>query len=151
MQSNNSDVINIIKKIIYLNDIFVNYSLIKWDINKLLAERIDYDFILESDKYNRWMLFRISDFGKYQKVVIWLNFLDVPKAANFDLQVYFYSNLNIHNVEQRLRFGSAKTHDFAEGLQYVLNYIMSKLDLNGKLIFEGKYWIDFPFDWHEYK
>lgn len=43
MQSNNSDVINIIKKIIYLNDIFVNYSLIKWDINKLLAERIDYD------------------------------------------------------------------------------------------------------------
>lgn len=61
------------------------------------------------------------------------------------------SDLNIHNVEQRLRFGSAKTHDFAEGLQYVINYIMSNLDLNGKLIFEGKYWIDFPFDWHEYK
>jgi hypothetical protein len=52
--------------------------------------------------------------------------------------------LNIYNVEQRLRFGSAKTHDFAKGLQYVLNYIMSKLDLNGKLIFEGKFGLTFP-------
>lgn len=151
MQSHGSDVIDIVKKIICSNDLFVNYSLRKWNINKLFAERIDYDFILDSDNYNRWMLFRISDFGKYQKVIIWLNCLDVPKAANFDLQVYFYSNLNIHNIEERLRFDSIKTHDFAKGLQYVLNYIMSKLDLNGKLIFEGKLWVDFPFDWHGYK
>lgn len=151
MEDYNCYFVNIIKQIIYTNGLFVNYSLIKWNINKLLAERIDYDFILESDKDNRWMLFRISDFGKYQKVVIWLNFLDVPKAANFDLQVYFYSYLNIHNVEQRLRFESITMHDFAKGLHNVLNYIMSKLDLKGKLIFEGKYWIDSPFDWHEYK
>ena len=39
-----------------------------------VVERIDYDFILESDNYNRWMFFRISDFGKYQKVIIGLNF-----------------------------------------------------------------------------
>ncbi len=151
MKNNSFDKINSMKQIIYRHELFKNYILKNWRVNKFSSVYCDYDFLLESNTYNRWMLFRVSDFDKHHKVIIWLNLLDSPQAANFDLQTYFYNNLNIHNIENKLSFNSLSICEFLEKLKYVLDYIINNLDEIGKSIFDGRYWIDFPFDWHEYK
>ena len=151
MKNNSIDKINAIKQIIYRHELFKDYTLKNWDIKDLLSKHSDYDFFLESNTCNRWMLFRISNFVRHHKVIIWLNLLETPQAANFDLQTYFYDNLKDYSIENRLSFNSLSICEFLEKLKYALDYIISNLDEIGKSIFEGKYWIDFPFDWHEYK
>lgn len=151
MDITNLDVVNVVKQVIISNDFFDNYVLSKWNMDKVSVDHVDYNFILTSKSYNRWMLFRVSDFGKYKKVVIWLNVLETPKSANFDLQIYFTLTLKVPSLEYKFRFTSNTKNEFAKGIQNVLNYIINNLDDNGKLILEGKYWIDFPFNWHEYK
>lgn len=151
MEINNLYDVDVVKKVIMSNDFFHNYVLNKWNIDKVSVDHVDYNFILAAKSYNRWMLFRVSDFRKYKKVVIWLNVLETPKSANFDLQTYFTLTLKVPSLEYKFRFTSNTKNEFAKGIQNVLNYIINNLDDNGKLILEGKYWIDFPFNWHEYK
>ena len=93
---------NILEVIIRSLPLFSSYELIKKDIQDLSSPTkvTNYDFVFISEKYNRWLFVRLSDFFKHQNMVIWINELINKKHTNIDLSSYFISKLNNKTIKQ---------------------------------------------------
>ena len=111
----------------------------------------NYDFVFISEKYNRWLFVRLSDFFKHQNMVIWINELINKKHTNIDLSSYFISKLNNKTIKQKLVFKVNSENDLKDELEKTFKYINEQMDDKLKKVVLGELWIDMPVDWGDYK
>lgn len=144
---------NILEVIIRSLPLFSSYELIKKDIQDLSSPTkvTNYDFVFISEKYNRWLFVRLSDFFKHQNMVIWINELINKKHTNIDLSSYFISKLNNKTIKQKLVFKVNSENDLKDELEKTFKYINEQMDDKLKKVVLGELWIDMPVDWGDYK
>ena len=145
----NKSVIKIIKS----KPLFEDYTFAENAIHKIKTPKVftQYDFILNSIEKNRWILFRIEDYFNHQKIVIWINQLEEKKAVHIDLENYFFFEMKIKNIKQKLIFKATSSSALEEKLDKALDFILATSDYRLKEVFEGRFWVNMPFDWHGYK
>lgn len=143
----------ILEVIIKSLPLFSSYELIKKDIQDLSSPTkvTNYDFVFISEKYNRWLFVRLSDFFKHQNMVIRINELINKKHTNIDLSSYFISELNNKTIKQKLVFKVNSENDLKDELEKTFKYIDEQMDVKLKKAVLGELWIDMPFDWGDYK
>ena len=144
---------NILEVIIRSLPLFSSYELIKKDIQDLSSPTkvTNYDFVFISEKYNRWLFVRLSDFFKHQNMVIWINELINKKHTNIDLSSYFISKLNNKTIKQKLVFKVNSENDLKDELEKTFKQINEQMDDKLKKVVLGELWIDMPVDWGDYK
>lgn len=154
---NQQDKENVLLKIIRNEletfPIFSGYSTQRQEIQKIKSPVVAtfYDTTLESKIADRWLFVRVEDFYKYQKVIIWVNFLNNRRSVNFDIERYLVEHLQIKNINQELVFKSKTDDGFKEMFKGVLEFISENIDEKVRLLLSGQFWLDMPFDWQGYK
>ena len=135
------------------NDLFSEYVLISKKKNKIKSPNIitQYDFILISEKANRWLFIRIADNFKNAEMKIWINKLHDKKPVNISFKDYFISEIRNMKIKQVLIFKYQSENELNKKIERALTFISENADDLLKKILEGKGWFDMPFDWHNYK
>ncbi|MDZ4756973.1 MAG: hypothetical protein SGJ10_02385 [Bacteroidota bacterium] len=150
----NIDLIGrLLERILSFNILFNDYILSTKNIqkNNNPVKVTEYDFVFVSDIKNRWMFIRIEDFFTYQKLIIWINQINDKKPINFDVLSYFLSELDLKNIKQKMIFKAKSEIELEKIIESIFEFIVNNSDEKLKGIFEGKIWIDTPFDWGDYK
>jgi len=150
----NIDLIGrLLERILSLNILFKDYILSNKNVQKINGpvKVTEYDFVFVSENKNRWIFIRIEDFFTYQKLIIWVNQKIDKKPINFDVQGYFISELDLKNIKQKMIFKAKTEIELEKIIEGIFKFIVNNSDEKLKGIFEGKIWIDTPFDWGDYK
>lgn len=143
----------ILEKTLKDYSLFVNYELIKWDIQEISTPTkvVEYNFTFTSEKINRWLFIRIQDFFTYQNLTILINQVNEKKISNIDVKNYFISELKNNKIKQRMTFKSISETTLEDKIKKAFQYVMQNIDEDLKKVFEGKIWIEMPIDWGTYK
>uniref|UniRef100_UPI00404A0C8A hypothetical protein n=1 Tax=Flavobacterium sp. TaxID=239 RepID=UPI00404A0C8A len=143
----------ILERILKSYTIFFDFSLINKGTQKINSPTkiTEYDFTFISENYDRWLFIRIQDFFAHQKLIIFLNQLNVKKNINLDIESFFISELKNNTVKQKLIFKSKSEVELEKHLESIFKYLNDNSNEQLKEIIKGKTWINMPFDWGDYK
>jgi hypothetical protein len=150
---NNKTVLKLMESTIKNYELFDTYEVKRSDEKTVKSPiiRTNYDLVLESKLYDRWLFIRIEDFYKYQKLVIWFNKLWYPEPVNFSLERYFAGNENLNKSEIKWVIKIKTKENLVDKIRAIIDVIEQQNLEKVKDIIKGQSWIDLPFDWEGYK
>lgn len=155
LEKTNIDSIGRILELIMKSfNIFSNYVLENRNIQKLNSPTkvTNYNFSFISKIYNREIYIRISDYYKHQNLLVWIRNISANNLSEkIDLELYFLGRLSNNNIKQKMIFKAKSEIELGKDIESIFEFIVNNSDEKLKGIFEGKIWIDTPFDWGDYK